>query len=87
MPWNAATEHVCESGALWVPPVKWRDVCGMSRVVGQGRDGGGLVQDAFWGTVSLMILGVLVGLLVLMLVEDVQKAMGERRYAREHLRI
>ena len=56
-------------------------------MVGQGRDGGGLVQDAFWGTVSLMILGVLVGLLVLMLVEDVRKAMGERRNAREHLRI
>lgn len=56
-------------------------------MVGQGRDGGGLVQDAFWGTVSLMILGVLVGLLVLMLVEDVQKAMGERRYAREHPRL
>jgi hypothetical protein len=52
------------------------------------KDGrGGLVQDAFWGTVSLMILGVLVGLLVLMLVEDVQKAMGERRNPREHLRI
>ncbi len=48
---------------------------------------GGLVQNAFWGAVSLMILGVLVGLLVLMLVEDVQKAMGERRNAREHLRI
>ena len=57
-------------------------------MVGQGRDGGGgLVQDAFWGTVSLMILGVLVGMLVLMLVEDARKARGERRYAREHLRI
>ena len=56
-------------------------------MVGQGRDGGGLVQDAFWGTVSLMILGVLVGLLVLMLFEDVRKAMGERRHAGEHLRI
>jgi hypothetical protein len=49
--------------------------------------GAGLVEDAFWGAVSLMILGVLVGLLALMLVEDARKAMGERHYGQGHLRI
>lgn len=63
---------------------------GAERLGWSAKDGmgAGLVEDAlFWGAVSLMILGVLVGLLALMLVEDARKAMGERRYGQGHLRI
>ena len=42
--------------------------------------GGGIVDYFFWGTVSLALLGVLVGLLVLMLTEDVQGALEQRRH-------
>ena len=42
--------------------------------------GGGNVDSFFWGTVSLALLGMRVGLLVLMLTEDVQGALEQRRH-------
>ena len=36
------------------------------------------MDNFFWGATSLAFLGVLVGLLVLMLTEDVRKAMEQR---------
>ena len=38
------------------------------------------VDNFFWGTVSLALLGVIVGLLVLMLTEDVLRAFAQRRH-------
>ncbi len=46
---------------------------------GLGTDGDGGVDNIFWGAASLALLGVLIGLLVLMLAEDVHRAMGRRR--------
>ena len=34
------------------------------------------VDNIFWGAASLALLGVLIGLLVLMLAEDVHRAIG-----------
>jgi hypothetical protein len=39
-----------------------------------------VVEDYFWGTMSLAVLVVLVGLLIAMLAEDVQRAMEQRRH-------
>ena len=59
-------------------------ICGRSRwVYGclEGIDrGGGVMDNPFWGTVSLALLGTLVGVLVLMITEDVQRAMTQRRH-------
>jgi hypothetical protein len=38
------------------------------------------VDNFFWGAASLALLGVLVGLLIVMLTEDVHRAMGQRRH-------
>jgi hypothetical protein len=38
------------------------------------------VHNYFWESVSLALLAVLVGLLILMLTEDVQKALERRRH-------
>jgi hypothetical protein len=38
------------------------------------------VEDYFWGTLSLAVLVVLVGLLVVMLTEDVRRALEQRRH-------
>jgi hypothetical protein len=38
------------------------------------------VDNIFWGAASLALLGVLIGLLVLMLTEDVHRAMAQRRH-------
>lgn len=51
-----------------------------SRVFGGGAKGGGVMDNLFWGTVSLALLGTLVGVLVLMITEDVQRAMTQRRH-------
>ena len=37
------------------------------------------VDNIFWGAASLALLGVLIGLLVLMLAEDVHRSMADRR--------
>ena len=42
--------------------------------------GGGFVDNFFWGAASLTLLGVLVALLVVMLTDDVQRAIGHRRH-------
>ena len=49
-------------------------------VFGGDRTGGGVMDNLFWGTVSLALLGTLVGVLVLMITEDVQRAMTQRRH-------
>jgi hypothetical protein len=36
------------------------------------------LDNIFWGAASLALLGVLIGLLILMLAEDVQRAMARR---------
>nr|MBA2599676.1 hypothetical protein [Actinomycetota bacterium] len=36
------------------------------------------LDNIFWGAASLTLLGVLIGLLILMLTEDVQRAMAQR---------
>jgi hypothetical protein len=38
------------------------------------------MDNFFWGTVSLALLGTLAGVLVLMIIEDVQRAMTQRRH-------
>jgi hypothetical protein len=38
------------------------------------------MDNLFWGTVSLALLGTLVGVLVLMITEDVQRAITQRRH-------
>jgi hypothetical protein len=38
------------------------------------------MDNFFWGTVSLALLGTLVGVLVLMITEDVRRAMMQRRH-------
>jgi hypothetical protein len=38
------------------------------------------VDDVFWGTVSLALLGLLVGLLILMVTEDLHRALQQRRH-------
>jgi hypothetical protein len=45
-----------------------------------GDGGGGVVEDYFWGTLSLAVLVVLVGLLIAMVAEDIQRAMEQRRH-------
>ncbi len=42
--------------------------------VGWGLD----LDNIFWGAASLTLLGVLIGLLILMLTEDVHRAMAQR---------
>lgn len=37
------------------------------------------MDNIFWGAASLALLGVLIGLLILMLAEDVHRAMADRR--------
>jgi hypothetical protein len=37
------------------------------------------LDNIFWGAASLVLLGVLIGLLILMLAEDVHGAMAQRR--------
>ena len=37
------------------------------------------VDNIFWGAASLGLLGVLIGLLILMLAEDVHRAIAQRR--------
>ena len=50
------------------------------RLGSRWTDGGGSVEDYFWGTLSLAVLVVLVGLLVVMLTEDVRRALEQRRH-------
>jgi hypothetical protein len=38
------------------------------------------VDEYFWGTLSLALLVVLVGLLIAMLAEDVKRALEQRRH-------
>jgi hypothetical protein len=38
------------------------------------------MDNLFWGTVSLALLGTLVGVLVLMITEDVHRATTQRRH-------
>ncbi len=38
------------------------------------------MDDVFWGAVSLAVLGLLVGLLIFMLTEDLHKALEQRRH-------
>jgi hypothetical protein len=38
------------------------------------------VDDYFWGSLSLALLVVLVGVLIAMLTEDVQRALEQRRH-------
>ena len=51
-----------------------------SRLSGGARSRGGVIDNLFWGTVSLALLGTLVGVLVLMITEDVHRAMTQRRH-------
>jgi hypothetical protein len=37
------------------------------------------VEQAFWGGVTLVLLGVLIGLLALMVAEDLRAALDRRR--------
>jgi len=50
------------------------------RLGSRRTDGGGSVEEYFWGTLSLAVLVVLVGVLVVMLAEDVQRALEQRRH-------
>jgi hypothetical protein len=60
-------------------PADWLCLHASSRVHEQGdRKGTGL--NIFWGSVSLAMLVVLVGLLVLMLTADVQRAIEQRHH-------
>lgn len=61
------------------PPGDWRDPPAGSSVFGtRDRMGTEGVDNIFWGAASLGLLGVLIGLLVLMLAEDVHRAMADR---------
>jgi hypothetical protein len=44
-------------------------------------EGGGVVDGYFWGTVSRALLVVLVGLLIVMVTGDVQRALEQRRHS------
>ena len=50
-----------------------------SRVYEEDRGDGALDSNYFWGTVSVALLVVLIGLLIMMLAEDVQKLSSQRR--------
>jgi hypothetical protein len=40
----------------------------------EGPEGGRVIEDYFWAAVSLALLGMLVGLLIMMIADDLRNA-------------
>ena len=63
-----------------VLPADWRGPRARLGSRNEEPNGGRAVDDYFLGAASLAMLGVLVGLLILMLTQDVKRAMEQRRH-------